>query len=213
MRIRWTDENWLMLMQIYLKKPAGVKPLYSRDIVSLALRLHFSPKYLYRKMFSLRRLETPQIERLWNTYSKNPGKLAKEVGLLKAMEGFNNAESFYDGVEVNESFEADFRPVPGHDRLTPIMLIMILDLYFRLTPNTMVPETPEVKALAKTLGISPTLIAEAMAAYQQCDPYLRHKPDAPEWLVGHCRAIWQRYGNDDPDNLAALAAQLHEYFK
>lgn len=154
MRIRWTDENWLMLMQIYLKKPAGVKPLYSRDIVGLALRLHFSPKYLYRKMFSLRRLETPQIERLWNTYSKNPGKLAKEVGLLKAMEGFNNAESFYDGVEVNESFEADFRPVPGHDRLTPIMLIMILDLYFRLTPNTMVPETPEVKALAKTWALA-----------------------------------------------------------
>lgn len=213
MRIRWTDENWLMLMQIFLKKPAGVKPLYSRDIVDLALRLHFSPKYIYRKMFSLRRLETPQIERLWNTYSKHPEKLAKEVNLLKTMEGFNNAESFYEGVTVNETFETDFRPLPGHDHLTPIMLVMILDLYFRLTPNTMVPETPEIKALAKTIRTTPELITEVMAAFQHYDPYLHKKPEAPEWLLEPCRTIWQRYGNDDPDNLAAFAAQLHEYFK
>ena len=53
MRTRWTEENWLKLMQVYLKKPAGVKPLYSRDIVNLALELHFSPQSLYRRMVSL----------------------------------------------------------------------------------------------------------------------------------------------------------------
>jgi len=202
-----------MLMQIYLKKPVGVKPLYSREIVDLALRLHVHPKHLYRRMFSLRRLETPQLERLWNAYSGHPAKLAREVSLLKAMEGFNNAETFYDGVEVNESFEADFRPLPGHDILTPVMLILILDLYFRLTPNTMVPETPEIIGFAKTMHITPALVVEVMAAFQQCDPYLRKRPEAPEWLLPHCRTIWQRYGNDDPAVLSAYAAQLHEFFR
>ena len=27
----WQDEYWLLLMQLYLKKPEGVKPLYSKD--------------------------------------------------------------------------------------------------------------------------------------------------------------------------------------
>lgn len=26
----WQDEYWLMLMQLYLKRPQGMKPLYSR---------------------------------------------------------------------------------------------------------------------------------------------------------------------------------------
>ena len=28
--VRWQDEYWLLLMQLYLKKPEGVKPLYER---------------------------------------------------------------------------------------------------------------------------------------------------------------------------------------
>lgn len=26
----WSDEYWLLLMQLYQRKPAGIKPLYSR---------------------------------------------------------------------------------------------------------------------------------------------------------------------------------------
>ena len=213
MRTRWTEENWLKLMQVYLKKPAGVKPLYSRDIVNLALELHFSPQSLYRRMVSLRRLNTPQIERLWNTYAKNPNKLSREVELLRTMEGFNNAEAFYEGVEVNESFETDFRPIPGFPTLTPVMLVLVLDLYFRLTPNTMVPETPEVATLAKALGISDQLVAEVLDIFQQCDPYLRHKQPTESPLTAPCLAVWQRYGNGDPSDLASYATQLQEYYR
>ena len=165
MKPRWNDEYWLLLMQIYIKKPAGVKPIYSRDMVNLALELHLPPKYLYRKMFSLRSLETPRLERLWNTYAKSPRKLAKGVNLLRRMHGFNNADLFYEGVEVNESFETDFKPLPECPQLTPMMLVIILDLYFRLTPNTMVASTPEIIDMAKKVtGTDFTVTEEARRA-------------------------------------------------
>ena len=213
MKSRWKDEYWLMLMQIYLKRPVGVKPLYSREMVNLALELHIPPQYLYRKMFRLRRLDTPRIERLWNTYSQSPKRLTKGVNMLRNMHGFNHADTFYEGVEVNESWETDFRPLAEDPALTPVMLVMILDLYFRLTPSTMVPETPEIISLSKTIGTTPETIADVMLTYQQCDPYLKKRHTAESKLLTPCRTIWNRYGNDDPSNLAAFAAQLNEYFK
>ena len=182
---KWNDEYWLLLMQLYLRKPMGTKPLYSRGMVNLALELHLSPQYLYRKMMQLRRLDTPRIERLWNTYANNPQELSKGVKLLRKMQGFNNAATFYEGVEVNESFETEFKPLPECDQLTPMMLVIILDLF----------------------------IIEAMDIFQVLDPCLR-RTDMPEsCLVAPCRQVWQRFGNDDPTRLAAYAAQLHEYFR
>lgn len=45
---------WLPLMQLYLKKPEGVKPLFSRHLIQLSLELHIEPKILYAQMFRLR---------------------------------------------------------------------------------------------------------------------------------------------------------------
>ena len=132
----WSDEYWLLLMQLYLKKPMGVKPVYSREMVALALELHIHPKVLYDKMFQLRRMELPHIERLWGKYSKSPRKLARGVALLRRMKGFGLADDFYDGVELNESWERDFKPLPiasqQWTQITNIHLIVILDEYFRL---------------------------------------------------------------------------------
>ena len=82
----WSDEYWLLLMQLYMKKPVGVKPLYSRSIVDLSLELHIPPQFLYEQMFKLR-MVTPKMKRLWDAYGKNPRKLAKEVNLLRNMKG------------------------------------------------------------------------------------------------------------------------------
>ena len=49
-------------------------------------------------------------------------------------------------------------------------LIIILDLYFQLTPITMVPETPEIIDLGKLIRTSPKVIAEAMGVFMYCDP-------------------------------------------
>lgn len=219
----WSDEYWLLLMQLYLRKPMGVKPVYSRDMVDLALELHIHPKVLYDKMFQLRRMELPFVEKLWEKYSRNPKKLARGVALLKKMKGFGQADDFYDGVETNESWEKDFKPLtlrtpvtsdtPHPTPITPVHLILILDEYFRLTPTTMAKETPEVKALGKLIKLSPKTIVEIMNVFMFCDPYLNRDDLIITPLLAPCQEIWDRYGNGNPNSLAQLAAQLKEWFK
>ena len=150
---RWIDEYWLLLMQLYLQKPVGIKPMYSRKMVDLSLELHLPPNVLFTRMCQIANLETPRIEHIWETYGRNPRKLARAVSLWREMRGYGNASEFYEGVEVQESFERDFRPVAEGQTMTPVMLILILDLYFRLTPITMVPETPEIQQLARLLKV------------------------------------------------------------
>lgn len=209
----WSDEYWLLLMQLYLKKPVGLKPLYSRGMVDLSLELHLPPQFLYWQMFRLRQLDTPQIEHLWQTYGKSPKKLQREADLLRRMNGFGQPKKFYEGVAINESFERDFKPLETDTSLKPVSLIMILDLYFRLTPITMVAQTPEVVELAKLLKTAPQTVAEAMDVFRFCDPYLNRDDLIIHPLLAPCRDIWQRYGSGNPEKLAALAAQLKEYFR
>lgn len=209
----WNDEYWLLLMQLYLKKPVGMKPLYSRQLVDLSLETHVPPRYLYNQMFRLRHSDSPLLHLLWETYGKQPKKLTDDVKKLKRMKGFGKSEKFYDGVDIKETFEKDFRPLPQNKQLKPVMLIMILDLYFRLTPITMSPETPEVRQLAKLLHITPQLVADVMDVFQFCDPYLNRDDMIINPLLLPCQEIWNRYGNDNPETLSALAAQLRDYFK
>ncbi|GJG36360.1 hypothetical protein [Prevotella lacticifex] len=209
----WNDEYWLLLLQLYLKKPVGMKPFYSRQLVDLSLETHVPPRYLYNQMFRLRHSDSPLLHLLWETYGKQPKKLADDVKKLKRMKGFGKSEKFYDGVEIKETFEKDFRPLPQNKQLKPVMLIMILDLYFRLTPITMSPETPEVRQLAKLMHITPQLVADVMDVFQFCDPYLNRDDMIINPLLLPCQEIWNRYGNDNPETLSALAAQLRDYFK
>lgn len=208
----WSDEYWLLLLKLYKQKPEGMKRLYSKSLVGLSLELHIPPQYLYRQMFRIRQCDSPVLKLLWDTYSNNPRKLNRDVAKLKQMKGFGKAEQFYDGVREVETFEKDFRLIPGQKELKPVMLIMILDLYFRLTPNTMVAETPEIRQLAKLMGIKPEAVAEVMDVFQFCDPYLNRDDIMITPLLAPCQDIWNRYGNDNPEDLSALAAQLHEYF-
>lgn len=208
----WSDEYWLLLMQLYQRKPAGIKPLYSRGMVELSLELHIPPHYLYEQMFRLRRAGTPHLERLWATYGENPRRLSRDVKKLRSMAGFSNAAAFYEGVAVNESFESDFRPVPSCGGIMPMMLIIILDLYFRLTPATMVRNTPEIAELAKPMGMKADTVVEVMETFQALDPYLNRKDAEPSQFTEECRKIWKRYGNGNPEELSSLAAQLKAYF-
>ena len=133
----WNDDYWLLLLQLYQKKPMGVKPLYSKGIVDLSLELHIQPEYLHEQMFKLQRV-TPRIKRLWDKYADNPRLLSHDISILRKMNGCGNAKDFFAGVEVCESFEKDWEPLAEEPSLTPIKLIIILDLYFQLTPITMV---------------------------------------------------------------------------
>lgn len=211
--VKWSDDYWLLLMQIYLQKPVGIKPMYSRKMVDLSLELHIAPNILFARMCQIANLETPRIEHLWETYGNTPQKLSRAVKLWREMRGYGFADAFYEGVEVNETFERDFRPIAGKGSMTPVMLILILDQYFRLTPNTMVVETPEIQELARLIKKTPLEVADAMEVFQHCDPYLNRKDVTFSPLLLPCTEVWRRFGNANTEELASYAAQLKEYFK
>lgn len=211
--LKWQDDYWLLLMQLYLKKPVGIKPMYSRAMMELCMELHIAPQVLFNKMCEIANLQTPRIERIWQEYGKNPRRLSRAVGLLRKMNGFGNDNVFYEGVDIQETFERDFRPVNEDTPITPVMLILILDLYFRLTPITMVPETPEIQELGRLIKIPAREVADIMEIYQHCDPYLNRKEVMFSPLFPACQDIWQRYGNHDTEQLASYAQQLKAYFR
>lgn len=208
----WHDDYWLLLMQIYLCRPVGVKPLYSREMVNLCVELHIPPRVLQGRMKQIARLDTPRIERIWQTYSKNPRRLARAVSLLRQMKGFGAAGEFYEGVEVQETFERDFRPLAEDERFTPVMLILILDLYFQLTPSTMVVETPEVAQLARLMGLKAPDVVEVLDVFQICDPYLERSEVTLSPLLVPCQQVWQRMADKEPQDIHALAGELKAYF-
>jgi hypothetical protein len=101
---------------------------------------------------------------------------------------------------------------PLEERVTPVMLILILNLYFQLTPGTMVSGTPEVQQLAKTIKLTPAEVVQVMDIFQTCDPYLKRDELILSPLLLPCQQIWQRFGNHEPTEIAAFADQLKEYF-
>ena len=209
----WNDDYWLLLIQLYLLKPVGVKPMFSREMVELSLELHIPCQQLYQRMNDIANLETPRIERIWKDYSQHPKRLSRAVRLLREMKGFNSAGDFYEGVAVEETFERDFRPLAEDSRLMPFMLVMMLDLYFRLTPVTMVEETPEIQELASLMHVPAPLIVEVLQNYQYSDPYLRRQKQPASILLPACQQTWERYANMDTGQLADYAEQLSQYFK
>lgn len=210
---KWSDDYWLLLMQIYLQKPVGIKPMYSRKMVDLSLELHIAPNILFARMCQIANLETLRVEHIWETYGNNPHKLSRAVRLWREMRGYGNASEFYEGVEVCETFELDFKPIAGTEGLTPMMLILILDLYFRLTPITMNASTPEVQELARLMKVRTPMVVEVMDVFQHCDPYLKRKDVVFSPLLVPCTEIWRRFGNANTEDLASYAEQLKEYFR
>jgi len=208
----WHDDYWLLLMEAYLQRPVGVKPLYSKTMVDLSLELHIAPESLQTRMQQIATLKTPRVERIWKTYSTNPKRLARAVRLYRSMNGFGAADEFYAGVEVQETFERDFRPLEHDERFTPVMLILILNLYFQLTPQTMVTQTPEVAQLARKLQLKAQDVVEVLDVYQICDPYLERSEVTFSPLLLPCQQIWQRMSDKEPQDLHALATQLSAYF-
>lgn len=216
----WNDELWPLVIELFMKKPAGIKPIYSRDTVRLALELHVHPQELYQKMFQLRQPASLALKRLYDTLAPNPKKLKKTCQQVRALRGMGNANAFYDDVQIQETFERDFRPVnaqtaqlTGRPLFTPVMLIMILDLYFRLIPATMVKETPDVQELAKLIDIPVRDVVDILEIFQYCDPFLNRTDSLIDPMLPPCSLIWRRFANEDPTILSNLASQLKAYFE
>lgn len=210
---RWNEEYWRFVLQLYLRKPRGVKPLYDRDAVDLCLKIHVAPEIIHDKMKTLDAPDTPWLRDFRSRYEANPHKLKRAIDDMQRMTGFGFADAFYQGVETNETFETDFRPIPGCDGLTGMMLTIMLDLYFKLTPPTMVPETPEIVDLAKLLRIRPELVVRVLVTYQYCDSYLNRRKPPHSPLLDACLSVWSKYDGYTPEALSSLATELLDYFR
>lgn len=207
------SDYMVLLMQVFLKKPVGLKPVYSKDVVALAMELHTPPEKLYEEMMHMAWSPAPHIVKMLERYKKNTKLLDRHCKMVRSMEGLGNADVFYSGVALKETFEPNFRPIPGVPDMLPIGLVLVLDLYYRLTPSTMVEATPEVVQLARLMRVSPQRVTQALSAFRQCDPFCHRHPPVPEAMLKACRPVWRQWGNADPMAIAARAALLAEYFK
>ena len=90
----WSDDYWLLLMQLYQKKPVGVKSEYSHPVVELGIELHIPPKTLHEQMRVLEQHDTPSLQRLWDNYADNTRRLARDVKRLRQMTGFGDSGLF-----------------------------------------------------------------------------------------------------------------------
>ena len=68
----WQDDYWLLLMEIYLQKPVGLKPMYNRRMVGLGMELHIAPEVLYNKMCQIANLDAPHQAHLGDLCRQPP---------------------------------------------------------------------------------------------------------------------------------------------
>lgn len=211
----WNDEYRILLLAIYLQKPVGVKSPHSRQLVELALQLHVPPKTLHKEMQMLDDKDKVSVRKLWDTYGNNPRRLNKAVKRLRGMDGFGNADVFYDGVDNNDTLAEEYMPVCAESCLSRAMIAVITSLYFRLTPTTMVTETPEVIDTAKLLGIKPETVESVLHMLQQFDPLTKRERTAalPQPVADTAHTIWRMFNNMMPEAMEKKVEQYMEFFK
>lgn len=212
----WNDDYWILVMQLYMRKPMGMKAMYARATVNLCLELHIPPEIIYEKMYALRRHDAPSLRRLWEKYSQDGRRLSRDARMVRRMCGFGTANAFFDGVQTSSPFEQLFMPIVGNEALKPVMLVIVLDLYFRLMPATMVADTPEVRQTARLMRIDANQVVQMLTLFRRLDPFLNGSGEAPTAdtaLMKACANIWQRYGNGNPQELSATAALMRYYFR
>lgn len=209
----WQEEYWLLLLRVYLQKPVGIKSCYSPKMVELALNIGLHPQLLHQKMEQLVAHKSRSLEQLWNTFSEDKKALSEAIKQIKKMEGFHYPQAFYHNVAIKETWQKDFSPISKELPYLPIQLIIILELYFRLTPLTISTNTPEVKQLATQLKLTTDDVVDILKTFMLCDPYLNKPKEPNKPLFKHCLLIWQRYGNLEPTVWGQEADALKDYFK
>lgn len=216
----WNEEHWPLVLQLYKRKPEGMKSMYARQTVRLALELHVRPEEIYERLFDVRNPRRPFLRHLRHIMDIQPRRLQRLCRALRQMDGMGKPSVFFEDVPLNETWEKDWRPVnaktaqlTGRPLFTPVMLTIILDLYFRLVPATMQAETPEVRETAQLMDISAEDVADVLTVFQYCDPELPHDSSLFDPLLPACTEVWQRYAAGSAAKLSNRALQLRAYWE
>ena len=72
----WNDDYWLLVLQLYLKRPTGVKAVYAREAVDLAVELHLPPPFIHQQLQEMDRRDRLVLQLVWKTYAQKPRRLA-----------------------------------------------------------------------------------------------------------------------------------------
>lgn len=224
----WTNEYWPLAINAYLTAPVGPKSRLSRPVIDLAMQLHMKPADIAERLNVIHSHGKPAVERLLQHYTAHPKRLKRDAARLLDMSGFGLGSAFYEGVcTAEQGFEHFYRPIGGTP-FTEAMLTLLLDLYFRLVPATMIETTPEVRDMARRTGLAAAQVVEVLHAFRDVDPCARRRAAAdqsattgqsaasqsaaPPTLPQLCRATWQRLDDGDPMTTAAEAQRFMEYY-
>ena len=86
----WNDDYWLFVLQLYLKRPTGVKPVYAHEAVGLAMELHLPPQFIHQQLQEMCRRDRLVLQHLCDTSPtarKRHRKATKDEG-IRTRKGF-----------------------------------------------------------------------------------------------------------------------------
>lgn len=146
---QWTTEEAILVLELYMSKPKGMKSATDKNLVNLAQLLGRTPESLCRRM-----------QKFQQWYPVLP---------------FDTEESIYNG--ENPAIWNDYfaQPRKAHKE-APVILeefcigTLVLNLYFQLIISTMNEKVPEVIELSKLVKRPAKNIANMLLAYALLDP-------------------------------------------
>lgn len=209
---KWSDQYWPLIIKAWLQKPEGTKSKDSKTVVDIANELRIDQDVICEKMTLLDKHESPLLQKLWKMYAKNPRRLNRDIKNLRQLSGFGDAEMFYEGVETARPVARIFLPVTPDSRMTPAILILILHVYFTLTPNCMVESTPEIIELAQLTKTPVEEIVKFMKVFQCFDPILQREPPVLSPIIHEAREIWEKYYELPQSRFDKDVEKIKEYF-
>ncbi len=191
---KWTKEESVLVLDLYFRKPVGMKKKDSPLILDLAQTIGRTPSAVYRRMYEFLRWyptiplfycedvedENDPFQPFWHEYFTDSKKLHKD------------AEAYLSEIRI---------------------YTLTLHLYFHLLPDTMVPKVPEVVALAKLVRKPVNTIVEILHNYLSCDPFMRGKTQqASTTLEKLCSLVWKRYEGNLP-KLNSAAEHITAFYQ
>ncbi len=188
---QWTTEEAILVLELYMSKPKGMKSATDKNLVNLAQLLGRTPESLCRRM-----------QKFQQWYPVLP---------------FDTEESIYNG--ENPAIWNDYfaQPCKAHKEAPAILEefcigTLVLNLYFQLIISTMNEKVLEVIELSKLVKRPAKNIANMLLAYASLDPFIKKDALVTNMPMSPIQQqLWNRYAND-MDKLSHVAKYIESHY-
>lgn len=187
---QWSTEESILVLDLYMNKPKGMKPATDETLVNLAQLLGRTPESLCRRMQKFQQwypvlpfdteetLYNDENPAIWNDYFAQPRKAHNEAPAIL------------------EEFCID---------------TLVLNLYFQLIISTMNEKVPEVVELSKLVKRPAKAVADMLLSYASLDPFMKDTPTMNTSASPIQQQLWNRYA-DDMDKLSHVAKYIENHY-